>query len=209
MIGFDVQLIEALGKESGCEIKFVGRAWSRLLKEVETGETQLAMGATKTAEREAYARFTQFYRMERLGVLVQKNKAQELKATSLKELIALPGAKIGAVTDWEYGDDYETLKKSPQFSEWVELSVRDEVNLRKLEAGRLKAMLVDLASAHVLVEELKMGGAVETHPLILSQADIHFMVSKAGVSEDIYKTPQYCRRNDEKIARGSGDLSSI
>ncbi|KJV11146.1 hypothetical protein VZ95_00340 [Elstera litoralis] len=48
-------------------------------------------------------------------------------------------------------------------------------------------MLVDLASAHVLVEELKMGGAVETHPLILSQADIHFMVSKAGVSEDIYK----------------------
>lgn len=188
LTGFDIEIVRQVGKAAGCDINFLGRGWARVLKDVEKGELSLAIGATQTAEREAYARFTRPYRKERVGVLVRASEAKALQqAKSLKELAALPGPKLGAVRDWEYGDEYESLMKDPATAVHFDLAGQDEPNLRKLLAGRLKGMIIDLASATVLVREVKAESEVETLPLLLTDADIHIMVSKAGTGDDVFK----------------------
>lgn len=68
--GLDNDIVLLVGKEAGCEIKLKSIPWKTTLKHIKAGKIHIALGASKTAEREVYANFSPIYRPEVMDLFV-------------------------------------------------------------------------------------------------------------------------------------------
>ncbi len=177
MLGLDVEIITAAAKNAGFEVEFKEYPWKRILHNIETGELDLTCGASKTAEREVYANFTEPYRTESAVLFVRKGTAGNFPFKELKDIIPAT-FQLGVETEYFYGDKYAELMKKEEFAKHVETVNRAELNYNKLLKGRIQGFLTDPFAGAAYLKKNNLTDQIETHPMPVYSDAIHFMISK-------------------------------
>ena len=179
--GADAELAKALATDLGCSVTFAEVPWARILLEIENGALDMTSSASRTPEREAFAWFSAPYRQSEVAIFVRRGESGNYR---LDGLSAIPktGFKLGVVTAYYYGAEFEKLMKDPAFAQQVEGAADYPVNIRKLLHGRIDGFLVD--DIGVMVGEMKKLGVedkLERYVLRLAAENLHMMFSKKSV----------------------------
>ena len=182
--GFDVEFLEGVGKKAGCSVEFQEAIWVRILNGIKSGSFDVTMGASKTPEREEFARFSTPYRAEKMVLFIRKGEASKWSLKSMKDAVALK-MRLGVITDYEYGDEYANLiKNDAAFKALVDEVSNSEPSLKKLLAKRIDGFLDDQFVGIALLKKEGAADKVEESSLGVSSSDVHFMLSKKSVSPE-------------------------
>ena len=100
--------MNVIGKQISTKLVYKELPWKRHLKYIKTGQSDVAMGSSKTEDRQTYAYFTQPYRIEEIKLFVLKEKVH---TTQLKNLADVLNSQyiLSVERGYFYGDDYTHL----------------------------------------------------------------------------------------------------
>ena len=177
LVGLDIESFDAIFKQANVEYNILELPWKRHLHMIKVGQMDVAMGASKTPEREKYADFSLPYRTEKVNLVVKAGNSQAVKLSTLDDLI---GSKylIGVEGGYYYGEEYQRLIANPQFASHISEVIDIEENVTMLLAGHLDGFLVDPNTLNAFVDKYQLKDKFEIHPLEIYQADIYIMISK-------------------------------
>lgn len=182
--GLDIDLVELLAAEAGCEIEFVQGNWASLLRLLSVGELDLLPGATHTPEREAFAHFSRPYREETFFLYVRDDDAEQWTEDSLAALLE-SGFRVGVTQGYIYSEDVNTLQMSPEFQDlFVEAAV-GELNFTHLLDHRIDGFLEDPFVAAAIQRRRHWGADIRPLPIDLGTGEVHFLFSRQSVDERI------------------------
>nr|WP_315252733.1 transporter substrate-binding domain-containing protein [uncultured Duganella sp.] len=180
--GLDWELAQAILKEAGCRLQLQPELPTARRQAVfEQGQLDLLLAASDTPERRRYARFSNVYRYETVGLFTLSSAhARYLHVSSLdvlaREKLALLAPKVG----W-YGSAYARLQ--PQLAASGRLSpfLNFQQGLRMLDAGRADLIMGD--SGALRHEARAQGIAISPLPLVVLRAPVHLMLNKKTTSQ--------------------------
>ena len=204
LLGLDFEILNTILTKAGYTPKYTELPWKRHLHYVKTGEVDVAMGASKSINRERYALFTQPYRKETIKLYVRKGQAQSMALNTLADL-SKSDYMMGTESGYYYGDEYKELMKTSEFQEHILEVVDIEENVTLLLKGHIDGFLVDPATIKAFTSKYQMHGEFEQHSLTIYQSDIHIMFSRKSVK------PEMAQAIDNAISalKRSGEIDSI
>jgi polar amino acid transport system substrate-binding protein len=207
--GLDVEMLNAVAMEAGYRIDAEAVPWDQHLRDIETGARDIAVGASRTPQREEYAMFSVPFRFETMVLVVPRGKSGSLPAGTPEELIAKikeTGFRLGAgegttyaskavqdfLSDPENRDQIVRVRPTPP------ANVLEHDLLEALLAGRIDGYVSDrITAGHVILAHGAMS-KVEAHPVQV-RGPLHLMFSKAtvapGVVEDFNRAIERVRSN--------------
>lgn len=177
LVGLDIDAFKAIMNTAGITYSIAELPWKTHLHFVKTGKVDIAMGASWSKEREAYAYFTLPYRKETVKLFVKRGNAEKIKLNKLEDL-AGSSYIIGVESGYYYGEDYQTLIKNDEFRANVSEVIDLEENVTLLMKGHLDGFLVDPYTMQAFVEKYGMDNEFEAHSVEIYSADIFIMLSK-------------------------------
>ncbi|CAK0770670.1 polar amino acid transport system substrate-binding protein [Azospirillaceae bacterium] len=203
--GIDVDLFSEAAKQAGCAVTLKEVPWKRLLIDIEGGKMDAAMGASITAERQAFGHFSESYRKDEFVLFVRKGEASKVEATGIASLVGKP-FRLGIVGGYEYGESFDALKKP--LGKQVDEAASTELNLRKLASSRIDGLLENNFVGLALARKENLSDKIEIHPTPISSDVVSFMFSKKSVDpavvtgiNDALKAMRADGRYDQILAR--------
>jgi ABC-type amino acid transport substrate-binding protein len=142
--GFDVELMEAIGKEIGREPEFIDSSFETIFRDVAQGKFEAVMSAaTITEEREKVVAFSLPYYLSEQAILVKEG-------SDIKGLADLKG-KVVAAQQGTTG--LELAKEKAEASELRPYPEGPDAD-NALKAGTVEAVIIDAPVAKQQAEEL-------------------------------------------------------
>ncbi|WP_018689048.1 amino acid ABC transporter substrate-binding protein [Ahrensia kielensis] len=169
--GFEVDVMNAVGKEAGLEIAFETMSFSGLIGALDVGRIDtIANQITITPEREAKFDFTQAYVIDGAQVVVKRGN------DAIKGVEDLRGKSVAV----NLGSNFEELLK--------ELPYADEINIRTYESniaqdvalGRVDAFVMDRVSSAQLIKESPLPLALSGKPFSELRNALPFAKTEQG-----------------------------
>ncbi len=187
LVGMDVELLDIIGKQAGCEIKWLPMLpWERVLNEIKSGDIMIAPTATDTEERRKYANMIP-YRLDSTKVFVRTEDLDKLKDIhSLEDLISKTNFIVGIYTGYHYGSSFEKLYDNPttkkRFEDIPDASMA--ANFLKLKAKRIDAVILETVVGIDLLTKNDFKGLFTPLSFELNDPGLdsmsNILVSKAG-----------------------------
>ncbi len=184
--GLDIELVEAMAERAGCDVMYEENDWAALLDRVREGAVDVVLGATKTEDRDAYARFSEPYRSESFGLFVRSGEAGNYGEKTLRELLD-KSFKIGVTNQYIYGDEVTTLQDDPKYSAKFHAASVGEANFESLRNFQIDGFLEDPFVAAAVIRRKGLHEDIEAHPIVIETGEVRLMFSRASVSEDVIK----------------------
>ena len=188
--GPEYELLQRLAAEAGCELEYLERPWARALHDLSLGQLDLLYGASRTAERETFARLSMAYRREQLCLVV---RAGTPSFGSLQAWLEhRPEQRFGLIRGFYYGTRLDPLLRDPQLAS-RRIEVRsDQQLLQLLRAGRIDGYWVE---AFVADAKLKQGGiVVQEIPDVIGEP-MHLMFARHVPDAIVQRVDQAIARN--------------
>ena len=202
LIGLDIEIFKAVITKAGLTANYVELPWKRHLRYIESGDIDLAFGASYTLEREKYAYFSLPYRLEIVKLFIRKGDKPKLnKLSDIVENDFL----LGIETGYYYGDAFKKLMQSPEFKQHTNEVLDVEQNISMLLKGRINGLLADPNTIAAFCEKYKISGTLELYPLDIYQANIYMMLSRKTLNTDILAKIN----NSIKSLKKDGTLTAI
>lgn len=182
--GLDLDLFRAAAASVDCEVVTREMPWRRLLRALETGEMDAAMGASITPEREAFARFSDTYRNDEFVLFVRRGEVDKVGPGGIADVV---GARfrLGIVGGYSYGDTFDRLMQDPSFARQVQAAPTTLLNLRKLLAGRIDGFIESRPVGADVARKEGVLDQVAVHPVPVSSDPTHLMFSKKSVPAQV------------------------
>jgi len=142
--GFDVNLMEAIGKEIGREPEFIDSSFETIFRDVGQGKFEaVASAATITPEREKEVAFSDPYYLSEQAILVKEGS----EITGLADLKGRIVAAQQGTTGLELGKEKAEAKELRPYPEGPDAD-------NALKAGTVEAVIIDAPVAKQQAEEL-------------------------------------------------------
>ena len=180
--GLDIELVQALMREMGCDVRLREMSWDWQLKRLQKKRLDIALAASITPEREAFGKFSNLFRSEVMHLYVRK---EDLSKFNFKTLSDIQGKdfRLGVLKDFYYGELYEELKSKPAFgNNLVEVST-DKSNFLKLEARSVDGILADKYVAYDFLKSNGLLDKVAIHPMYVNESPTYIIV-RNNISDD-------------------------
>ncbi len=137
--GLTVDLAKNLLHKAGCEADFEVVSWARSLDLMKMGGIDMMMNLSLTEEREKFIHFIGPQNNEIVQLVLRKDI--EIDIQSFDDFKKLPGV-IGYQKGSFYGREFhEKLRTDNEFKSKFEVTFSDEINLKKLNSGRIIGVL--------------------------------------------------------------------
>jgi polar amino acid transport system substrate-binding protein len=163
--GFDVELMEAIGKEIGREPEFIDSSFETIFRDVAQEKFEAVMSAaTITEEREKVVAFSYPYYLSEQAILVKEG-------SDIKGLADLKGKVVAAqqgTTGLELGKEKAEASELRPFPEGPDAD-------NALKAGTVEAVIIDAPVAKQQAEEL---GGIEIVEKVPTEETYGIAVSK-------------------------------
>lgn len=188
LTGLDVEIQHAISRHLGVNIIIDEVDWGKHLEEVKEGVRDIAPGATFSAERSRYARFSDPYRFEENSLFISKNSDKVLNFNNINEMIAQIRAtdfKLGVFSGLIYSD--ENLNKfieDPNNRDIIIKNSTDTENLKALIRGDIDGFITDKLVGGALIINNKLSSYVREVPIDLI-TPISLMLSKRSTTPEI------------------------
>ena len=135
IVGFDIEVVKAVAKKAGIEVKFINTPWEGIFNTLAQGDRDLVVSAvTITAERKQTMDFSDPY-FDAQQLIAVKNNSKIAKFADLKKL------KVGVQTGTT-GDEAVT-KLQGKTSANIKRFESTPLALKELEAGGVDAVVAD------------------------------------------------------------------
>ncbi len=174
--GFSVDLVSAVYKRMDIPIESIEAfPWKRALEIIQHGHAEALFSANFTPDRMAFARYPSEMLTESPWVIWTRGRGQ------IKTLDDLKGKTIGVVLGYSY---------TPEFWDFIETyctveKVRsDEINFKKLSAGRLDATIAEYGNGHYLSTTLGLDNLKPNHALTIKKDGLYIIFSRKSVTQD-------------------------
>ncbi|MDH4610060.1 transporter substrate-binding domain-containing protein [Pseudomonas sp. BN102] len=151
--GLGADVLRAVARELGDQVRFEVYPWARAQKLVEEGRADILVGPYRTAARERRFQFAEpgFYRDR-----VVFYDRRDTSSTWDGSLASLQGKRIAIIHGWSYGERFEAMRG--QLDLHVAPSV--ELALKLLMAGRADLVASNERDSLPRIDELGIGGKV-------------------------------------------------
>lgn len=181
--GLDVEIVRQLAGDAGCSLEFVRGSWLELLGQLRDGRVHLLMAATPTADRQAYARFSQPYRRESFALFARAEDAAALKEQDLQQL-ARAQHRIAVTDGYYYGESATQVILDEATSTAFVAAPIVELNYTRLVDGDVDALLDDPFVAAAVLRRKGWTDRIVRLPLEIHSGEVSLMYSKSGVSAE-------------------------
>ena len=148
LTGLDIDVISAVLSKAGYAFEFKKLPWSRILKSaIKNGEIDIAMGATKTLEREAFVHYSDiaYAPWDSVLLVLDDNLGKFSQVKRLSDIINTPYT-LGITRGHIYSNEYSELLNNPNFSEKLYTSQREDLAIKMLLSKRVDAVLASSIS---------------------------------------------------------------
>jgi polar amino acid transport system substrate-binding protein len=179
--GFDVELMEAIGKEIGREPEFIDSSFETIFRDLAQGKFEAVVSAaTITEEREKVVAFSNPYYLSEQAILVKEG-------SSITGLADLKGKIVGAqqgTTGLELGKEKAEASELRPYPEGPDAD-------NALKAGTVEAVIIDAPVAKQQAEEL---GGIEIVEKVPTEETYGIAISKENtelveqINEGLMKT---------------------
>ena len=132
-VGLYPSLITEAFRRMAVDVELKTLPWRRALKELELGHAGLG-GHYRSRERQEKYDFSEPLFEEQIAIY-----SLAANGPLLHELRDLEGKRVGVINGWYYSDDFSAALKSGRIK--VQPVADDKTNMRKLQLGRLDAVL--------------------------------------------------------------------
>ena len=184
--GLDVELLGQIAHRAGYKIESTEVNWSEHVREIETGERDIAASATRTLDREQFAWFSVPYRSETVVLIVPTGKSATLPAETESELIdriKSTGFRLGVDEGAAYPSELiRAFLADPANSNQI-VAMKQQKLLDELLAGSIDGYLSNRIVAATNIAAHNAEYQVEEYPMMV-YGDLHIMFSKASVSPE-------------------------
>lgn len=188
LTGLDVQLIRTVLERAGYQIELEKVPWDTHLREVAEGSRDIAFGASRTAERLKYARFSDPYRTETDVLILPRGQAAQYHFNTVAEMLDTfrrERFRLGVVRGFYYGPEVDAFLKDPANEPFIHYATSDTINLTRLTHGDIDGYLADRLAAATCAWRAGLLDATEEYPLTVYSADIHAIFSRKTCSPEI------------------------
>ena len=168
-IGFDVDIINSIGREEGFDVEIKNLAFDGLIPALQAGNIDVAINdITINADRAKSVDFSKRYYIAGLGVVVDKDNDSIKTAKDLEGKVL--GVSIGSTGE-------EAARKIPN----ADVRVFNQLNEAYLElrSKGVEAVVNDIPTNDYYVATAGMG-AVKTVPVALTEEDLGIAVKKGN-----------------------------
>ena len=179
--GLDVELVQAVVATMGCQLNVVQGSWLELLELLKGGQVDFVLGASKTAERESFAYFSEPYRKERFQLYV-RNEHASLPYNDINAFVSA-GHKVGVVNEYYYGDEVAALYADETQRDKFVGAIISELNVARLLDEEIDGLLEDSFVGASILRRKGLDKYIQPHSISLGNSDVFVMFSKASVSE--------------------------
>lgn len=181
-VGLDFEILYEILEQTKDTAEYIELPWQRHINYIRSGEIDIAMGSSKTKEREEYSYFSEVYRKEKVVLVVRKNQSKKIELPTLQSLSS-SNYLIGIELGYYYGPLFKDLITKEKFYDRIVEVVDIEQNVNMLIKSRIDGLLADQVTIKAFVEKYGLEGELEIHPLEIYEADIHLMLSKISTTE--------------------------
>jgi len=182
LTGLDIEIFKLISAQANMAVTYVELPWQRHLMYMKTGDIDIAVGASRSIEREKTAYFSIPYRKESVNLFVKKGMAASIKIASLPE-ISNTNFLFGVENGYYYGEQYQQLTTDAKFMSHINGVLDIEQNVKMLLRGHIDGFFADPITMKVFVEKYKLQHEFELHPLLIDESDIHIMLSKKSFNQ--------------------------
>lgn len=180
--GLDLDLAAAIFREAGCEL-VLSDGLSRLRRDLmfKLGQADLILAASKTPEREQYARFSLPYRTEVVRLFaLQERRGKFRDVAGFDDLQRMRAHLLTPDGGW-YGPLFAAAQPALQASGQLAVFKTFDQGLRMLEAGRADLIMGDALGLQKAAQ--RAGIAIAPLDFIVLRAPVHLMVNRTTTSE--------------------------
>ncbi|MDZ7791144.1 MAG: transporter substrate-binding domain-containing protein [Xanthomonadales bacterium] len=202
--GLDVDLIEAMAEAADCELEWEQGSWAGMLQLVRSGDVDLLPGATRTDEREQFARFSEPYRQESFRIHVRADEVDQWSGMTLTELLE-NDFRLGLTRGYIYGEEVDAVLENPRWRDQLVEAPVGELNFLNLMDFRIDGFLEDPFVATSIDHRRDWGVTFEALPTEIHNGNVRLMFSRASVDAEVVE------RFDKALAelRDSGEHQRI
>jgi polar amino acid transport system substrate-binding protein len=146
LTGLDVQLLRTIFGKMGIELQIDPVGWRQHQQDVKEGTRDIAGGAFRSKEREAYAYYSIPYRTEKDMLFVRKGDQQKFEFKTAEELVKILESgkyKLGVIDGYFYGGPLMQYINNPQYADRVVKVKDDRVNFTNLLEHKIDAFPID------------------------------------------------------------------
>jgi len=199
--GLDIELLDAIMNHAGCEYELREMPWARTKHAIEHGQLDIALGASKTPEREKWAFFSEHYRYEIMALFVLTKHYEQWNHAKIFEDFIDQSPRFAVLNGAFYGAAWE----SNQGQFFVSYLSDYAMQFKMLEAERTSIVISDLYNGKMLISDLGLNDRISTLEMTANRDPIHFMMSKKTVpSTDV----QHINKSIDAL-KSSGTLLEI
>lgn len=131
--GISVDVVNEIARRTGCKFEFLWYPRQRLFVELEAGRIDMTMGALRTPERDAYARYLPYAYLQ-YDLILTDTPGQ--RYTGLTDFVARGGGRLNVVRGMNYDTAIETQLALLAAGGRLEVVNDFETVFGKLEMGR-------------------------------------------------------------------------
>ncbi|WP_420549022.1 substrate-binding periplasmic protein [Curvivirga sp.] len=176
--GYDFDILEALGQETGCKIKWVSRPWKRILQELRSGRIHIATSALMNLERQEFVYFSPAYRFAERGLFIRDG----LKTSSFHSFLDSK-LKLGLVSGYLYGEIHDF--NDPAIRGQIEYANTPALNVLKLANDRIDGTIEERAVFNYHAKQTDKENQIIDTGVILQSTPMHLMISREGLPKEI------------------------
>ncbi len=176
--GLDFDIAEAVAQKMNCKIKYEEVPWKRCLAGIEAGQYDGAGSASKNAEREKFAHFTNSYISTANAFFTTKETAANYKLTKMADLLNQKNFKLAVVRGYDYGSEYQELLKNPAFKAILDEADSEEQSFKKIAAGRAQGTFSNEYVGVSTLKSISLNDKIVLSGFKLPSDDSFFMFSK-------------------------------
>lgn len=178
--GIYPSLISAAFAKMGTNVQLNAIPWKRALAEADEGKAGVGGIYKNSARLEKYD-FSEAIYQEKLVLYTLKDKT-----FPFAKLDDLKGKSIAVVRGWSYGDAFDKARADKLFK--AEETENDQLNLKKLAAGRVEAVVASPAAADPILKKEGLTDKVVALSEPVTTNDTYLIFPKAMNKADLLKT---------------------
>ncbi|WP_199609277.1 substrate-binding periplasmic protein [Flocculibacter collagenilyticus] len=202
--GLDIEILRLAAEKMECDLAFHQATWVELLGELRSGEIDLVLGASKTAERENFAIFSSPYREESFSLYVRNADDFKYQQADIKEFVEA-GHKVGLVDQYYYGDTVDGLMDDDKLSSLFVPAMMSEINIARLLDMDIDGVLEDSFVGASIIRRKGLGQYITKHQITINTGSVYVMFSKKSVKPEIVN--EFNKALDE--IRNSGKFEEL
>lgn len=193
--GLDVELVTEMATQAGCTLSFVEKDWAGLIADLRSGAINVLAGASKVAERESFALFSQPYRQETFSLYVRAGESDRWQAGSLAELVSgEQRMRVGITDGYVYGAEVEQLLDDGALNKQFISAPFSEAHAAHLMENSIDGMLEDPFVASAMISRKRLSDDIVRARFQIKAGEVSLMFSKASV------VPETVARFDAALA---------